>query len=62
MPPDKPLSDVESEIIKAIAAIKFGSIEITIHDSKIVQIEKSEKIRFDTPKTPPKTLQAKSKP
>jgi hypothetical protein len=37
----------EAAIIAAIRAIRFGSVEITIHDSSIVQIESKEKIRFD---------------
>ncbi|MGD9728275.1 MAG: YezD family protein [Nitrospiraceae bacterium] len=31
----------------AIGGIRYGSIEITIHDSRIVQIERKEKLRFD---------------
>lgn len=34
------------EILKAVRNIKFGSVEVVIHDSKVVQIEKKEKIRF----------------
>jgi hypothetical protein len=34
------------EILKAIQGIRFGSVEITIHDSKVVQIERKEKVRF----------------
>ncbi len=34
------------EIQKAIESIRFGSIEIVVHDSKIVQIERKEKIRI----------------
>jgi hypothetical protein len=41
------LNDVEKHILNAISQIKFGAVEIVIHDSRIVQIEKSEKIRFD---------------
>lgn len=40
-------SDVEKQIIEAISRIKYGSVEIVIHNSRIVQIEKSEKFRFD---------------
>ncbi len=36
----------DQEILKAIRNIKFGSVEVVIHDSKVVQIEKTEKIRF----------------
>lgn len=34
-------------IIQTLKTIKFGSLEIVIHEGKIVQIEKREKIRFD---------------
>jgi hypothetical protein len=37
------------EILAAIRDIDYGEILITIHNSKIVQIEKREKRRF-TPK------------
>lgn len=37
-------------ITRAIKGIKFGYVQLVIQDSKIVQIEKTEKIRFD-PKT-----------
>ncbi len=37
------------EIIKAIQTIDYGEVVITIHNSKIVQIEKREKKRFVTP-------------
>jgi hypothetical protein len=35
------------QIAAALKEIKFGSIEIVIHDGKVVQIEKKEKIRFN---------------
>ncbi len=34
-----------AQIIKMLGEIKFGSIEIVIHDSKITQIERREKLR-----------------
>jgi len=34
------------EIIKAIQQINYGEVVITIHASKVVQIEKREKKRF----------------
>ena len=37
---------VLEEIIKSIQKINYGEVVITIHDSKIVQIEKKEKKRF----------------
>ncbi len=29
-----------------IKEIKYGKIELTIHDSKVVQVDKTEKFRF----------------
>jgi len=37
--------EVEQEILRAIARIDFGSIEVVVHDGKVVQIECREKIR-----------------
>jgi hypothetical protein len=34
-------------ILKAVQGIRYGSVEITIQDSRVVQIDKTEKIRFD---------------
>ena len=35
-------------ILRALREIRYGSVEIIIHDSRIVQIERKEKIRMDT--------------
>ena len=35
------------EMISAIKSIKYGYIQITIHDGNVVQIDKTEKIRLD---------------
>lgn len=35
------------EILRALKKIQYGSIEIKIHGSKIVQIEVREKVRFE---------------
>ena len=43
----KDLSDAERYILNAIRGLQFGSVEVTIHDANIVQVEKSEKKRFD---------------
>lgn len=36
---------------KHIASIRFGTVQLTIHDSKVVQIETTEKVRLDKPTT-----------
>jgi hypothetical protein len=38
---------VETKILKAIRSLNYGSVEITIHDSQVVQIERKERFRFD---------------
>jgi hypothetical protein len=41
------LRRIERELVQALGAIRFGSIEIVIHDSKVTQIECRERVRFD---------------
>lgn len=38
---------IAKEIIEATNNLKYGYIQITVHDSRIVQIDKTEKTRFD---------------
>lgn len=42
--------DVSQEILRAVEALKlgsgFGSIEIVLHEGRVTQIEKREKLRF----------------
>ena len=40
---------VELAIQQALRDLHFGSVEITVHDSKVVLIERREKMRLDTP-------------
>lgn len=40
-------AEIAAYLEKAARAIRFGSIEIVIHDSRIVQIERREKLRID---------------
>jgi hypothetical protein len=46
--PDSGLTEVERHILATLQQIRFGTLEVVIHDSRVVQIEKSEKVRFDT--------------
>lgn len=36
-----------SQVLKAVRSIQFGYIHIVVQDSKVVQIERTEKTRFD---------------
>lgn len=52
----KSFSEQESEVLVAISnAITliqkqtgYGSIEVTVHDGRVTQIERREKVRFET--------------
>jgi hypothetical protein len=43
----QPTTEVVEHIASILQGIRFGSVEIVIHDGKIVQIERREKLRFD---------------
>jgi hypothetical protein len=43
-------TEIANQIADILQDIKFGSIEIIIHESKVVQIERKEKLRFDSKK------------
>ncbi|MBK7352443.1 MAG: YezD family protein [Nitrosomonas sp.] len=43
----------QTEILRAIASIQFGSVEIVIHNGQITQIEYREKIRIKANETIP---------
>jgi hypothetical protein len=32
-----------------VRSLKFGTVQITVHDSRVVQVERVEKLRFDKP-------------
>ncbi|CAL4867959.1 hypothetical protein MMA231_02232 [Asticcacaulis sp. MM231] len=44
---ERDLTEIERQILTSLQQIRFGSLEIVIHDSRVVQIERSEKLRFD---------------
>ena len=49
--PQEPVADGPDdhslrEIARALQGLRFGAVEITVHNSQIVQIERKEKIRL----------------
>jgi hypothetical protein len=34
-------------VVKQVESLRFGVVQITIHESRVVQIEKTEKVRID---------------
>ncbi len=43
-----PLRPDERAVIAALRELRFGTVEITVHQSRIVQLTRSEKIRFES--------------
>jgi len=43
---NKQNSSLVNELLSAINSLRFGSVEITIHEGRVTQIEKREKVRF----------------
>ena len=41
------LHALTDQILRAVAGIRFGSVEVVIHDGRVVQIERREKVRLD---------------
>ena len=33
---------------EALRGIRFGAVELVVHDGRVVQLERREKVRFDT--------------
>jgi len=55
--PCEPLSEADrppwlGPFLDAVGQLRYGSVEITVHDGRIVQIERKEKLRFETPASP----------
>ena len=34
-------------VVKQVESLRFGVVQITVHESRVVQIEKTEKVRID---------------
>jgi hypothetical protein len=45
--PPPPAANPELELLRAIREMDYGTVEVTVHQSRIVQITRSEKVRFD---------------
>jgi len=36
-------------VVQQVRSLRFGVVEIIVHDSRVIQIEKTEKLRLDKP-------------
>ncbi|MDQ0226321.1 YezD family protein [Metabacillus niabensis] len=53
--------EVIDKIINILENIEFGTVQITVHDSQITQIEKGEKFRFALKKSNEKFNRSKER-
>lgn len=42
---DKPKLDLDGAVRRALAGLRYGSVEITVHNARVVQIERKERFR-----------------
>ncbi|MDQ0189585.1 YezD family protein [Alicyclobacillus cycloheptanicus] len=40
------LDDVIERVLRALDGLEYGSVNITVHDAKVTQIDRTEKYRF----------------
>jgi hypothetical protein len=49
-----PDHDAVQTIVEALKGLRFGAVEITVHEGRIVQVERREKVRVAAePSKPP---------
>jgi hypothetical protein len=44
--PDGPKTDWLEVVRQNVASLRFGSVQITVHDGRVTQVESIEKTRF----------------
>ncbi|GAX88732.1 YezD family protein [Effusibacillus lacus] len=49
--PQRPEDLWIDRILNALQDLEFGSVQIIVHDSKIMQIERTEKLRYPLERT-----------
>jgi len=49
--PDKPVDDSKwlDLVIQHVKSLRYGVVEIVVHDSRVIQIEKTERVRLEKP-------------
>jgi hypothetical protein len=48
--PESTSADWMEVVIRKVSNLRFGSVQITVHDGKVTQVESIEKTRFVPPK------------
>jgi hypothetical protein len=42
----------ERTVRRAVASLRYGSVEVVVHDGRVVQVETREKVRFPDERLP----------
>lgn len=42
------IEPAEADVLAALRRLRYGAVEVTVHDGRIVQIETREKVRIDS--------------
>ena len=45
-PQNSPANKWEDQLAEFLRATRFGSIEIIVHEGRVVQVQKTERVRF----------------
>ena len=56
---DQPLNWLEV-VRRQVGSLHYGAVEIVVHDSRVIQIEKTERVRLDSKSLPETSLQTKT--
>lgn len=40
-------------VVQNVKSLRYGVVEIVVHDSRVIQIEKTERVRLDKPEHRP---------
>ncbi len=52
-PPNAEEAALLQEILLALRGLRFGAVEITVHNGQVMQIERKEKFRLHSPGSKP---------
>ena len=47
--PDTSANDLRARVAEALRGLRFGVVEIQVHDSRVVRITRTEKILIEAP-------------
>ncbi|MET3292605.1 DUF2292 domain-containing protein [Brevibacillus fluminis] len=53
--PEDQNQELVVRILRALEGLEFGSVQIVVHDSQVIQIDRTEKHRFPLEKAQTKT-------